>query len=102
MSDLAQPEPAAVTPAGWYPDPDMAGTQRYWTGSSWTEHRAPLAPAAPVALVGRQAYRTNHVFHLIMTFLTVGLWAPFVWLPVAMYNSSQAAKSDYRAQHPEA
>jgi len=29
------------TPAGWYPDPEMVGTQRYWDGSAWTEHRTP-------------------------------------------------------------
>ncbi len=27
------------TPAGWYPDPHQAGSQRYWDGSAWTEHR---------------------------------------------------------------
>lgn len=36
-------------PAGWYPDPEMAGTQRYWDGSVWTEHRAPAAVTRPVA-----------------------------------------------------
>jgi Protein of unknown function (DUF2510)/Domain of unknown function (DUF4352) len=36
------------TPAGWYPDPDGAGGQRYWDGSAWTEHRSPGAPPAPL------------------------------------------------------
>ena len=31
---------------GWYPDTTSAGTQRYWDGETWTEHRAPLAPKA--------------------------------------------------------
>lgn len=31
------------TTPGWYPDPEMAGTQRYWDGSQWTDHRAPAA-----------------------------------------------------------
>lgn len=31
------------TPAGWYPDPDGSGGQRYWDGNSWTDHRAPAA-----------------------------------------------------------
>lgn len=39
MSDL----PAA----GWYPDPEHAGQQRYWDGQQWTEHRAPMADAGP-------------------------------------------------------
>lgn len=29
-------------PAGWYADPSMSGTQRYWDGSSWSDHVAPL------------------------------------------------------------
>lgn len=32
------------TPAGWYPDPDGSGGQRYWDGSAWTEHRSPAGP----------------------------------------------------------
>lgn len=34
-------------PAGWYPDPENAGQQRYWDGAQWTEHRAPLASQQP-------------------------------------------------------
>jgi Domain of unknown function (DUF4352)/Protein of unknown function (DUF2510) len=33
------------TPAGWYRDPDGTGGQRYWDGSTWTEHRSPATPA---------------------------------------------------------
>jgi hypothetical protein len=32
------------TPAGWYPDPDGSGGQRYWDGTVWTDQRAPAAP----------------------------------------------------------
>jgi hypothetical protein len=32
------------TPAGWYPDPHAPGS-RYWDGSAWTEHTAPVAAA---------------------------------------------------------
>jgi hypothetical protein len=35
--------------AGWYPDPEDATQQRYWDGTQWTEHRAPLSGGqAPV------------------------------------------------------
>lgn len=26
-------------PAGWYPDPDNANAERYWSGTAWTEER---------------------------------------------------------------
>lgn len=41
MSRATPPPP----PAGWYPDADMADTQRYWDGQSWTDHVAPLHPS---------------------------------------------------------
>ncbi|RLV48307.1 DUF4041 domain-containing protein [Nocardioides mangrovicus] len=33
-----------TAPAGWYPDTQQPGQQRYWDGQQWTEHRAPLTP----------------------------------------------------------
>lgn len=42
----------STTPAGWYPDNNMPATLRYWDGSAWTSHVAPMkqeTPAPPVA-----------------------------------------------------
>jgi len=39
----------AVAP-GWYTDPEYAGQLRWWSGEAWTEHRAPVPVAAPVAV----------------------------------------------------
>ncbi len=42
--ESAAAPPAAVptppTPAGWYPDPDDASVQRWWSGTEWTDHRS--------------------------------------------------------------
>jgi hypothetical protein len=35
------------TPAGWYPDPQDPGRQRYWDGAGWSEATQPAAPATP-------------------------------------------------------
>jgi len=39
----------STPPAGWYPDPHMANTQRYWDGLQWTGHVAPLGPTVPTS-----------------------------------------------------
>ncbi len=38
---------ADLPAAGWYPDPEQPGQQRYWDGQQWTEHRAPLGGGGP-------------------------------------------------------
>jgi hypothetical protein len=45
------------TPAGWYPDPDGSGAQRYWDGFAWTEHRSPAAAAPAPAEPAPGAHR---------------------------------------------
>ncbi len=39
---------------GWYPNPENPAQQRYWDGTAWTEHIAPLNPSgvAPAPRVG--------------------------------------------------
>jgi hypothetical protein len=34
---------------GWYPDPGTPGQQRYWDGTAWTGHVAPLQAAGTTA-----------------------------------------------------
>lgn len=42
MSDQGGSGPAA----GWYPDPEVPGGQRYWDGSRWGEQRPPADAGA--------------------------------------------------------
>ncbi|MEN0083630.1 MAG: DUF2510 domain-containing protein [Leifsonia sp.] len=50
-------------PAGWYPDPEFPGQQRYWDGREWTVNRAPAAtapaPAAPATATAAAAAITS-------------------------------------------
>lgn len=38
---VAATAPPVSTPAGWYPDPSMVNTERYWDGHRWTGQVAP-------------------------------------------------------------
>jgi len=54
MSDPATDPNAALPVAGWYPDPEHDGQDRWWDGANWADHRRPregvvAVPAAPFA-----------------------------------------------------
>lgn len=61
----------------------------------------PFAPPTirqPSRSVSRVPVRTSHLFHLVMSVLTCGLWALFVWLPITLLNrmSSRRVVTRYR------
>ena len=48
MPDVPVPlPPPHLPPAGWYPDPQGSGRQRYWDGSTWTSEFDSDAPPPP-------------------------------------------------------
>jgi len=94
------------TAAGWYPDPSGAPVQRYFDGSDWTQHWAPLvsdaereeqlnvAVANDVALGARVLSRSRfqavllysgglsgaaHVVFALLSIFTCGLFL-IVWI----------------------
>ncbi|MFD3918300.1 DUF2510 domain-containing protein [Streptomyces sp. NPDC058595] len=46
-----------TTPPGWYADPGVPGSERWWDGNGWTAHTRPLGGAASYQQGGRQAPR---------------------------------------------
>jgi len=41
----------------------------------------------------RERYKTNHILHLLLSLITVGLWVP-VWVLVAVSNWNERVKVD--------
>lgn len=105
MSMSVEPSPNRLSrqmpPPGWYPDTQMPGVQRYWTGETWTADVAPLTPQpvavqpVPASVVvnvvqqGGPAGRPRAIsglssgmraVHLTLTICTLGMWAPVWWL----------------------
>lgn len=38
-----------------------------------------------------KGHRHNHVLHLILTIVTLGLWGLFVWLPLTIFGGEKRA-----------
>jgi hypothetical protein len=86
------------TPPGWYTVPD--GRVMWWDGNTWGQVAPQYAPQMPQQqiivqtgqmmpnrMVTYSRNKTSHTFHLIMTVLTFGTWAVFVWGPMILWNS---------------
>lgn len=87
-------------PPGWYPVLDGRSVQRWWTGYDWSgpEYPIQVGPTSQQQQmmvvntdrgprISETERRTSHVFHLIMTIVTFGLWLP-VWGVVWLINKA--------------
>ncbi|MER7663285.1 DUF2510 domain-containing protein [Streptomyces sp. NPDC096193] len=48
-----------TTPAGWYPDPSVSGTERWWDGTAWTAHTRAVQVPVPAAGFGPPMAQTG-------------------------------------------
>lgn len=46
----------------------------------------------PRKMVSKQPRHTSHVFHLLMTIITAGIWGVLVWLPMTILNKMRKEK----------
>lgn len=100
MSDQTpDPSTPSASPAGWYPDPQNPGQQRYWDGSAWAA-AAPPAPSAPAsALVAGSTTSTNAVIGLVLaivSWVVCPIIAAIVALVLAHTSSKEIAASEGR------
>lgn len=98
------PDPTvpSAAPAGWYPDPQNPGQQRYWDGSAWTA-AAPAAPTAPAvpspSPVATPVTSTNAIVGLVLaivSWVVCPIIAAIVALVLAHSSSKEIAASDGR------
>ena len=103
MSDQT-PEPSvpSAAPAGWYPDPQNPGQQRYWDGSAWGA-AAPAAPssagASGVVPVAVPQTSTNAIVGLVLaivSWVVCPIIAAIVALVLAHSSSREIAASEGR------
>lgn len=81
------------TPAGWYPDPQNPGQQRYWDGTAWAASvppPAPAAPSAPVAGVAPQT-STNAIVGLVLAIVSWVL-CPIIPAVAALFVARASTK----------
>jgi hypothetical protein len=81
-----------TTPAGWYPDPAGAYTQRYFDGVQWTDSYAPVVQHVQHGQI--VTVSTNHGLHAVLTLLTCGAWLP-IWIIIAIMESRRVTVQRY-------
>lgn len=69
MSDDSAPTPAA--PPGWYPDPKMVDTKRYWDGQAWTDHAAPAQSASVMVPIQQERQGISAVKGIVIVALGI-------------------------------
>lgn len=88
------PPPDNHTPAGWYPQPD--GTQRYWDGTSWTQHVADAPPLSAPAKKGMPGWAVGCLIAAGVLALIVGTFAV---LAMKFTSDTNEVYKEFNARH---
>jgi len=93
-----------TTPAGWYPDPENSGGQRFWNGDGWTDHREPNAPplvdAAPTSSQGPDKRLLIGVAAAVVVVLIVGAVVAVVLMTKTDVDSIAVTQRPAEASEP--
>ncbi|WP_237163079.1 DUF2510 domain-containing protein [Mycolicibacterium mucogenicum] len=92
--EQVMPYTQSAPPAGWHPDPHSPGILRYWDGWQWTEHRSAVTPQATAVVYNNVQVRGGGdggriLLHLVLIFLTCGIWIPFAIIIEIAYAVSK-------------
>lgn len=91
MSEPTPPPP----PPGWFDDPEMVNTLRYWNGSAWTEHRSPKpATAAPTPAPAPSPSRNDATTSTWMILAGGGISVVSAFLPWASLGPFSVAGTE--------
>lgn len=84
MTDQTPDRPADSAPAGWYPDPQNPGQQRYWDGTAWG------IPGASATGMSRPT-STNAIIALVLAILS-WVMCPLIAAIVALFVARSSDK----------
>lgn len=77
-------------PAGWYDDPKMVNTRRYWDGAAWTEHRQEKVTQPPTAApVAAQSGRDELAYVWVIALL------PLTAIPIYIFQPDIADNAGF-------
>jgi hypothetical protein len=89
-----------TAPPRWYPDPTNPHQLRYWDGSQWTEHVAPVTVSDPASASGTRRFGSRRVGWAALLLCVVAVVA--VSVPSVRYakaENHEGVRLDGSAQH---
>jgi hypothetical protein len=70
-----------MPPAGWYEDPKLVNTRRYWDGENWTDHRQEKAPVAHASTARPSRVKDETAYVWAVALLPIALIVLYLTVP---------------------